>query len=156
MVALRGRIDRIDISADKTRARIVDYKTGRPVRGIFAGGEALQLPLYLFAAKRLWPGFDWVAAGYTYVNSASAHSSHKGKGYVQVFSSEAWAEQLVTLKEIVRTLVHGMQEGLFFAAPLSCGECPFPLICGRNTRAVYERKKEDPRVQPFLRLKEIS
>jgi ATP-dependent helicase/DNAse subunit B len=151
-VVLRGQIDRIDVSArrdtaDKKRARIVDYKTGRPVRGTFAGGEALQLPLYLFAAKHLWPHFDWVAAGYIYVG---------GRGYTQVLSSESWLEHLAALREIVHALVCGIKDGLFFATPPFCKECPFPLICSRDASARYERKKDDPRAQAFLRVKEIA
>ncbi len=156
-VILRGRIDRIDVSAgrrtarrgtaDSKRARIVDYKTGRPIRGTFAGGEALQLPLYLFAAKYLWPHLDWVAAGYTYTG---------GRGYTQVLSSESWPEHLVALKGIVHTLACNIKDGLFFATPSSCKECPFPLICGRDASARYERKKDDPRTQAFFRVKEIS
>ena len=76
-VQLRGRIDRIDVSAEHIdrvqprQARILDYKTGRaPTRG-FAGGTALQLALYLYAAQYLRPDLDWVRAEYMSVDGAA-------------------------------------------------------------------------------------
>ena len=55
-IAVYGKIDRIDQTADGSMFRIVDYKTGRshtfdPSK--FRSGETIQLPLYLEAAKQL-------------------------------------------------------------------------------------------------------
>lgn len=50
-VFVDGRIDRIDLSADGVRVRVIDYKTGRPPEGE-ARRIALQLPLYGSAAAR--------------------------------------------------------------------------------------------------------
>jgi RecB family exonuclease len=53
---LAGRIDRIDWSDDKTRFRVIDYKTGK-VRsekpGELQGGRMLQLPLYVLVGAQL-------------------------------------------------------------------------------------------------------
>lgn len=50
---LRGRIDRVDLAPDGTRALIRDYKTGRsmPGRRGWEGKGKLQLQLYLLAAR---------------------------------------------------------------------------------------------------------
>ena len=51
---IRGRIDRLDIAADGTRARVVDYKTGRPRDpGTLEGGKELQRCLYAYAVQSL-------------------------------------------------------------------------------------------------------
>lgn len=53
-IRIAGRIDRIDIAADGTRARLVDYKTGKPRDpGALDGGRELQRCLYAFAAQAL-------------------------------------------------------------------------------------------------------
>lgn len=56
LLRLAGRIDRISWNDDKTRFRVIDYKTGR-VRsekpGKLQGGRMLQLPLYVLAGAQL-------------------------------------------------------------------------------------------------------
>ena len=49
-----GRIDRLDLADDGTRARVVDYKTGAPRDpGILSGGKELQRCLYAYAVSAL-------------------------------------------------------------------------------------------------------
>ena len=70
-VRLSGRIDRLDRDGD--RARVVDYKTGKPepyrrrtgTDYRVAGGERLQLPVYALAARHL--GASRVASAYLFV-----------------------------------------------------------------------------------------
>ena len=51
---IRGRIDRLDLSADGKQARVVDYKTGRPRDpGVLDGGRELQRCLYAWAVQTL-------------------------------------------------------------------------------------------------------
>lgn len=52
---LRGRIDRIDVAADGTRAVLRDYKTSKAVPGAssLAKDGKLQLQLYMLAAREL-------------------------------------------------------------------------------------------------------
>ena len=51
---IRGRIDRLDLSADGQQARVVDYKTGRPREpGVLEGGGELQRCLYAYAVQAL-------------------------------------------------------------------------------------------------------
>jgi hypothetical protein len=56
-VCIQGHIDRLDLSGDRSRARVIDYKTGR-VRAKMAeialdGGCELQRCLYAYAVKTL-------------------------------------------------------------------------------------------------------
>jgi RecB family exonuclease len=147
-ISLHGRIDRIDLSADSRRARLLDYKTGKPVRGRFAGGTALQLPLYLFAARALRPDLEWVAAQYVSVNQTGSRD-------VPLFTADTWPESLQTLRQVVTTLVQGIRLGCFVATPDSCYPCPFPLICGAQIEARAVRKQSDPRLAPLRRVKVI-
>ena len=51
-IHIQGRIDRLDLSADGKRARLVDYKTGKPRDpGILNGGGELQRCLYAYVVQ---------------------------------------------------------------------------------------------------------
>lgn len=56
-VFIRGHIDRLDLSGDGSRARVIDYKTGLPnanmAEVVIKGGGELQRCLYAFAVKTL-------------------------------------------------------------------------------------------------------
>ena len=140
-IALRGRIDRIDLSVDQQRARLVDYKTGKSIRGRFAGGTALQLPLYLYAARRLWPEKVWDSAVYAYID-------RERKPVAPSFTETNWETSFRTLQEIVTKLTNGLRNGCFPATPETCIPCPFSLVCGGQGSAA--RMQQDTRLE-FLR-----
>jgi hypothetical protein len=54
---IQGHIDRLDLAGDGTRARVIDYKTGRLRNNmpqvVLDGGKELQRCLYAFAVKTL-------------------------------------------------------------------------------------------------------
>jgi ATP-dependent helicase/nuclease subunit B len=54
-IAVRGKIDRIDINNEERTFRVIDYKLGgrKPTEEDLRTGISLQLPLYLFAAREL-------------------------------------------------------------------------------------------------------
>ena len=142
-VQLRGRIDRIDVSTESIalgqprQARILDYKTGRaPARG-FAGGTALQLALYLYAARHLRPDLDWVGAEYASVDG-TAQPDKKS------LTAETQAARLGTLRTIITRLAEGMTAGLFFPAPDTCQSCAFPEICRAQGDEWAAQKLHDP------------
>lgn len=147
-IFLRGRIDRIDLSRDQQRARILDYKTGKAPTGRFAGGMTLQLPLALFAARRLRPDIVWESGEYLYID-------HLQKKPHSPFPDETWTETLATLRAIVTALVQSLRSGCFVSTPSSCHACPFPVICGMHTEPYYARKLRDPRVYPLHEVKAI-
>jgi ATP-dependent helicase/DNAse subunit B len=150
-ISLRGRIDRVDLSPDGRRGRIIDYKSGqvRPVAdGEFNGGEALQLPLYLYAASRELGAVEFTEAAYAYVSEKAGYKRF-------LFTTSGWQEKLKTLKKIVSGLVGGIRRGIYPPRPHSCRPCPFPLICGHAAQTLYERKIEDARVAFLERIKEI-
>jgi RecB family exonuclease len=137
-VQLRGRIDRIDVDHKQNCARILDYKTGKAPSGCFAGGTALQLSLYLFAAQYLRPDLTWVSSEYTSVDgSAQTQKS--------VFPMETLTSALGTLRTIVARLAEGISSGQFFLAPDSCMPCAFPQICTAHGLIRAGEKLQDQR-----------
>lgn len=148
-ILLRGRIDRIDLSPDQQRARIVDYKTGKPIRGRFAGGTVLQLPLYLYAASTLWPKKMWESAAYAYLN-------RERKTEALVFTTAEWASSFTVLQELVTKLLHSLRSGCFPTTPDTCFPCPFPLICGRRTARRAACQHHDPRLKALQEARSVE
>ncbi len=137
-VQLRGRIDRVDVYHERNCARILDYKTGKAPSGCFAGGTALQLSLYLFAAQYLRPDLTWVSSEYTSVDgSAQTQKS--------VFPLATLTSTLGTLRTIVTRLAEGISSGQFFLAPDSCMPCAFPQICAAHGLKRAGEKLQDQR-----------
>lgn len=148
VIHLRGRIDRIDVSADAQRARILDYKSGKPVRGRFASGTALQLPLYLQAARSLRSDLQWIGADYVYINRAE-------QPHQPFFTEDTWAEAETALRTIVTALVGGLRAGCFPQTPHTCQPCAFPLICSAMVETRAARKQHDSRLDALRSLRNI-
>lgn len=142
-----GRIDRIDRRADGTLV-LRDYKTGRAPKdeaGIFRGGKQLQIPFYVLAAAKLFPGEPVVEAFLDYVDGgrqvALDLSAVKGEGF----------------RTLLRGLVDGIAAGIFVQEPSACDWCDFTAVCGPKPLIAQRRsyKRNDPRVQHALRLKSL-
>jgi RecB family exonuclease len=143
-----GRIDRVD--TNDQRARILDYKTGKPWHkkdDAFDGGEALQLPLYALAAER---AFDLkvVSSEYAYLSA--------GK-YVR-FSGDALRSRTGELARILETFAAMLRAGEFpqYTEHDKCGWCDYRPICGNAIEELAAKKIEDKRLAPFLAVKEIK
>ncbi len=149
-VYLLGRIDRIDLTRDGKRGRVMDYKTGNVTarKNEFRGGRTLQLPLYLYAARQLLhPHYKGIQ-----IESAEYHFLDAGTRIP--FEWEKLVEKEGELQEILETLLHGIEDGIFIALPDSQGcryrFCDFKRICGSWTPILFHRKSEDPKVKRFL------
>ncbi len=152
-VRLRGTIDRIDRSDDGNRARILDYKTGRVPRHVrddsLAGGETLQLPLYILAAENLLPKVRVDSASYLYFTLRG--------GYRTVtFTHEALDAQRPALSNLLDTAASMIRDGVFaqYATAEGCRQCDYRAICGNGILKLYERKRDDARMEPFRSTKE--
>jgi ATP-dependent helicase/nuclease subunit B len=155
-IDLRGKIDRIDLTHDRRRARVVDYKTGksrpRYKDNSLHKGKSLQLPLYLYAAHDVMKRFheDIIVDYAEYYHIAVAGR----KRHIR-FDSDELKSQQNDLAFIVRTIADGIAGGLFFAYPEgeTCRYCDFGIICGTAKEYIYERKSGDRRIGAFLRMK---
>jgi ATP-dependent helicase/nuclease subunit B len=75
VVYVDGQIDRVDVSADRRRARVVDYKTGRLPAADEHGQRAFQLPLYAAVVADVL-GCEEVEAVYVAVKTRGVIEEH--------------------------------------------------------------------------------
>ncbi len=153
-----GRIDRIDLKEEggKVKAKVIDYKSGEAHAkpNDFQGGTTLQLPLYLFASeyllKHLHKGIEVECAEYYYLQE------RRRKRHVRFESSEL-EKRKGDLHNIIRTITGGIEEGIFIARPSPfCRNCDFKLVCGTWSGILFDRKKMDPRVKEYLKMRGIE
>lgn len=158
-VAFRGRVDRIDMSADGHRAVVLDYKTGSSwrYRGLdrdpVLGGRCLQLAVYAHAAELYAPGAE-LHAYYWFVGRPGS-SERVGYQFDDARRERARA--------VVRHMVDGIGEGVFPAVPQeggrpaagggsNCGWCPYEAVCPPDRARIWERKQHDPAAAAYLAL----
>jgi ATP-dependent helicase/DNAse subunit B len=146
---LRGRIDRIDVSPDGRRARVLDYKTGR-LRSLktadrLAKGRALQLPIYRLAAGPLLADRGAVTvdeAQYYHVIGPDAGTRVR-------FTRDGWETRRADFDLALATILEGIRAGRFFQRPSICaarGPCAFDLACGAERGRWADAKRADPAV----------
>lgn len=149
---LRGRIDRIDLTRDAKRARVRDYKTGKVLAKAneFQGGKTLQLPLYLYAARKLLSplhkGIQVESAEYYYLKNQKPIP----------FEASQLEQKESRLQDILETIAKGIEEGIFIPYPdkENCNyrSCDFRLVCGSWAQILFNRKSKDPRVKRYLEM----
>jgi RecB family exonuclease len=158
-VRFRGKIDRVDASADGSSLRVTDYKTGKseyyrrdlvPPQNATApfdptaAGARLQLPIYAIAAAPLAAHGASITAEYWFVTDAA-------KGYVRVPVplDDATAARVT---EVVDTIASGVEAGAFPALPgdtvldswQHCRRCPYDRVCPADRGEAADRKTEHP------------
>jgi ATP-dependent helicase/DNAse subunit B len=151
-VYLRGRIDRIDISTDGRRARVIDYKTGKAYarENDFGGGKSLQLPLYLLAASQL---LEEIHPGIEIEESEYYHLAVRGNRRHIRFDFDALEAEKGALEHVVDTICGSVDMGLFFAVPGKyCKNCNFLEICGSQRLSLFGLKKADAKARAYLSL----
>jgi RecB family exonuclease len=158
----RGRIDRIDLSRDGRRARVIDYKTGaRPQamasrsRPLLMGGERMQIAVYRGALSVLeaFQSVESVEGEYLFLQPRDR------RVVASAFSAEELERAPGLLAEILEILGDSLDSGVFFARtggtvrPYGhCDYCDYLTICGKDRVQREERKAADPRVQRFMRI----
>lgn len=156
----RGKIDRIDVSADGSSALVTDYKTGsaRPYGALekdpIDAGKRMQLGVYSLAARALVPGAD-VRAAYWFTTN---------RGEFRRAPSAAFdlgdKEVGKRFREGLTTIVSGIGAGMFpanpgppgWGGPENCVYCDFNSLCATRRVELWERKKSDPGVRDYLAL----
>ncbi len=154
-MALKGMIDRVDVSRDGDALRVTDYKTGRMsgyVEDGLAGGTSVQLPLYLTAAAHLLAGGG---AGPRPAQARYLSVDRRG-GFRSVgFDGEALERRRADLARVAAAFLDGVARGVFFAHPDPeiCRWCDFQLACGEGREARFDRKKDDATAADYLRVR---
>jgi RecB family exonuclease len=131
-VWLEGQIDRIDVDADRTMARVVDYKTGK-VQTKRIGVTQMQLPLY--AAVLRENGFAKAEACYITVGAGGAISVQPSKAEDQKWPDE----KLIDVKTHSADVIVSLWRGLVPPRPESpsaCKHCEHRGICRRPAIAL--------------------
>ncbi len=153
---LQGRIDRIDWDDDKTRFRVIDYKTGKTkLSGTFARGTALQLPIYLHAAAQLleMP----VAQGESQYFYAST-----GGGFDRrtMLGADVAATLQPQFEQILETIADGVDGGNFAANPGvkrdTCKWCDYKDVCDARIDKIMDGKGGDERNAAYRAMGEIK
>jgi len=143
-LAIRGRIDRLDLDAKGHVARVTDYKTGQyksAAKGwALDGGKELQRSLYALAVRSLLPRVREVETRLHYVRS--------DKGLIALSDAEKTTSKLLTyIKHVMRSL----REGKMLPGPDTLGgdvALALPAYAGE----IYGRQKREACLSAFAKL----
>jgi len=153
-IKIKGRIDRLDRTADGRAIRIIDYKTGRVDKKTeeFKGGQKLQLPLYLKALLKSDGKYDKdrCVAEYLHIEPNGQIGRY---GFSGVFLSQMEED----LGRILQVITEGMKTGLFPPLPddKKCSRCPVIAACDLFSRRKYTYESSDPRLEHLRMIQEI-
>jgi hypothetical protein len=139
---LRGAIDLVETTADGTRLRVTDHKTGRPrdaQRLAVGGGEALQPLLYALVAERL---LDLPAVG-----GRLYYCTQRGGYKVLAANLDPFAR--LDLEETLSAIDTAVAGGFLPAAPKAgaCAWCDYRPVCGPREELRTARKRDDERLR---------
>jgi len=157
-ISFRGRIDRVDFNPGRSRAWVIDYKTGKArnldvfKRDMLIGGTLLQLPVYALALRAGIGGDCIIEAMYWY---------NTGRGGFKRMKVPL-AEVESRFRECLDVIISGIADGMFAANPGrsedddhgNCGWCDFKRACHADRYIQWERKAGAPELQRYLRMQE--
>jgi ATP-dependent helicase/DNAse subunit B len=162
----RGRIDRVDISRDGKRVRIVDYKTGtlpdsmaKDTRTPLMSGERIQIAVYK-GALSVMNEFQNVQN----VEGEYLHLQPKDARIVPCpYTNDELQAASKALPDVLEVLGDGIESGVFFARAKGmvrpyghCDFCDYLHICGKDRIQREERKMNDPAVRRFMAIQEMD
>ncbi len=148
---LEGWMDRVDLSPDGKKLRVVDYKSGSNLdfkEDSVKAGTKIQMPLYLWACRTLYPGVVPEQAVYEFVTAKGNYRSIS-------FDAIDWKKVEEPLTALLTTASEAVDQGLFPAAAKACDKCDYRILCGPGVVKRGERKKEDKRVENYFKLEEL-
>jgi RecB family exonuclease len=149
---LEGFMDRVDLSPDGKRLRVVDYKSGGKTG--FANdsvkeGTKIQMPLYLWACRTLYPGVTPEEAAYEFLTAKGDYGS-------VLFDATDWKKVEEPLKVLLTTAAEAMEQGFFPAAAKACKQCDYKILCGPGAEKRGEKKKEDINTGNYFKLEDLK
>jgi superfamily I DNA/RNA helicase/RecB family exonuclease len=146
----RGYMDRVDVAQSPKRIRVTDYKSGKYIwedEDEFKGGRNAQLAIYVLAAAAEYPKHEVTESRYYYSTSYGRFKTKRIEG-----SDAARA----TLKQILVALDDTVRAGAFAPIADDCEFCDYTDVCGPHKEMRAARKRGDPRLATFYRMREIK
>jgi RecB family exonuclease len=137
------------VAARPKRVRVIDYKTGRynwQDEDEFRGGRNVQLAIYVLAAAAAYPKHEVTESRYYYSTA---------NGRFKVKRIEGTEAARITLKEVLTALDDTVARGAFPPVADECDFCDYQAICGPHREQRAARKKADPRLAAFYKMREI-
>ncbi len=140
-VLIRGKIDRVDLNSNKKQFRVVDYKLGgaKPSPADLETGISLQLPLYIYAAKKLIKAQlnkDYEAAGADIYSLKFKENSFGRLSVKNLSLNKTTTENLIEIcLDSIEKYVASISAGKFHLTQLNdrenkvCRFCGFRSIC---------------------------
>ena len=168
-VAIRGYIDRVDVSRDGEQPTLTlyDYKTGRaPYMTKTTGGTKFQLPIYLLAAADVVDGdlFDQGSISATYYQVRPPNDLKVPRGVESKFDSETelrrFLEDIVPewLGKIDAAIANGrFHTTLLSARGANCRYCDYRRACDvrhHRKREFVDKVHEDDTVYVPFRVRD--
>ncbi len=141
-VRLRGAIDRVDLSSDRSTALVIDYKTGKAPSLSSVGVTSFQLPLYALAVRR---ALDVARVGAAYVavrQAGTVELSPKGE-LGRVFEDVELGELARRAADLVSRVASGNVE----PRPKTrdqCQRCNARDVCRRPVVAPESEGEPEP------------
>jgi len=149
---LEGFMDRVDLSSDGKRLRVLDYKTGSSEgfkKDSVKEGTKIQMPLYLWACRSLYPGAEPTSAVYEFLTAKGNYGS------IGFDASDPKSIE-EPLKALLTTAAEAVEKGLFPAAAKACDRCDYRTLCGPGAERRGEKKREDGKVSGYFELEELD
>ena len=161
-VLLRGKIDRIDQSEDRTRLDVIDYKTGRAAprqkdlaEDAVMRGERLQLPFYAVAAgqQRAESSLTEVSAIYWFITERGEFSK----------VTIAWNDKATQrFRAVLGCIIDGIDQGLFparpgddgYRGPRNCEHCAYDAVCSTGRQYSWNAIRPAPELAAYVNLVE--
>lgn len=147
-ISVRGKIDRIDIDNSNDTYKVIDYKLGgkKPSRDEIISGISLQLPLYIYASKKIIEAelnktFDPARA---IIYSLKLKGKDFGEKLIHISESKnpdndelikSYEEVIKICNEVIPAYVENISKGKFNLTMLEdrdnkvCIYCDFKSIC---------------------------
>ncbi len=148
---LEGFMDRVDLSAEGKHLRVVDYKSGSKdgfKNDSVKEGTKIQMPLYLWACRTLYPGVVPQEAVYEFLTAKGDYGSIG-------FDASDWKKVEEPLKALLTTASEAVEQGLFPAVAKACDRCDYRTLCGPGVEKRGERKLRDQKLEKYLKLTEL-
>ncbi len=148
---LEGFMDRVDLNSDGKRLRVVDYKSGTKEgfkNDSVKEGTKIQMPLYLWACRTLYPGKAPEEAVYEFLTAKGGYGE-------TTFDAKDPAKVEEPLKALLTTAAEAVEQGLFPAAAKACEHCDYRTLCGPGAEKRGERKREDSKVGNYYKLEDL-